>query len=109
MHDVLFRHQNALREADLTRYAAELGLDTDRFLDDLHDRRHALRVQRDIDSADDSGAAGTPTSMQSLRRAGLASTTTSAPLARIVCSSSARCSGEYPSAGKTGPMCGKLR
>ena len=61
MHDVLFRHQDALREADLARYAAELGLDTGRFLDDLHDRRHALRVQRDIDSADDSGAAGTPT------------------------------------------------
>jgi protein-disulfide isomerase len=60
-HDTLFRHQDALAEADIVAYARELGLDVDRFVDDLHQRRHALRVQRDIDSADDSGAAGTPT------------------------------------------------
>ena len=61
MHDTLFRHQDALAEADIVGYARDLGLDVDRLVDDLHQRRHALRVQRDIDSADDSGAAGTPT------------------------------------------------
>jgi Na+/H+ antiporter NhaA len=61
MHDVLFAHQDALTEPDLLGYAAELGLDTDQFARELHRRRHALRVERDIASADDSGAAGTPT------------------------------------------------
>jgi protein-disulfide isomerase len=61
MHDTLFAHQGALTDPDLLGYAAELGLDTDQFARDLHRRRHALRVERDIGSADDSGAAGTPT------------------------------------------------
>jgi protein-disulfide isomerase len=60
-HDALFEHQDALEERDLAAYARDLGLDVDRFTADLHNRRHALRVQRDIDSAEDSGAAGTPT------------------------------------------------
>ncbi|HJR86026.1 MAG TPA: Na+/H+ antiporter NhaA [Acidimicrobiia bacterium] len=61
MHDTLFAHQDALREDDLITYAAQLGLDVDRFASDLQHRRYALRVERDIASADDSGAAGTPT------------------------------------------------
>ena len=61
MHDLLFRHQDALQEADLATYAGTLGLDVDRFVRDLDGRRQALRVQRDVDSAEDSGAAGTPT------------------------------------------------
>ncbi len=61
MHDLLLRHQDALRPADLTSYAAELGLDTDRFADEL--RRHAWggRVAEDVDSADLSSVSGTPT------------------------------------------------
>lgn len=61
MHDTLFAHQDALREDDFITYAGELGLDVDRFASDLQHRRYALRVERDIASADDSGAAGTPT------------------------------------------------
>lgn len=61
MHDTLFAHQDALTEADLVDYAREVGLDVDRFARDLHHRRHALRVERDATSADDSGASGTPT------------------------------------------------
>jgi Na+/H+ antiporter NhaA len=61
MHDVLFAHQGALGADDLLRYAAELGLDTDRFSEDLRTRRHATRVTRDVDSADRSGVVGTPT------------------------------------------------
>jgi protein-disulfide isomerase len=61
MHDVLFQHQDALTLADLRTYAADLGLDVERFTREIQDRRHALRVARDLESADDSGAAGTPT------------------------------------------------
>ena len=39
MHDLLIDRQDALRPADLVRYARELGLDARRFGDDL--RRHA--------------------------------------------------------------------
>jgi len=61
MHDLLFRHQDDLRPVGLVRYAAELGLDVDRFRDEL--RRHAwsARVAEDVDSADLSSVSGTPT------------------------------------------------
>jgi Na+/H+ antiporter NhaA len=61
MNDILLDHQDALDMRDLTRYADELGLDTDRFWDDLHRREHAARVAEDVSSADASGVAGTPT------------------------------------------------
>jgi len=61
MHDLLFRHQDALDFDGLVGYARDLGLDVDRFSDDLQSRRHALRVSRDVQSADQSGVAGTPT------------------------------------------------
>jgi len=61
MHDLLFAHQDALTLDDLLGYAGVLGLDVDRFRDDLHARAHALRVERDLDSADQSGVTGTPT------------------------------------------------
>jgi Na+/H+ antiporter NhaA len=61
MHDVLLGHQQELRPVHLVRYAADLGLDVDRFREDL--RRHvgAARVADDVDSAGASGVAGTPT------------------------------------------------
>jgi predicted DsbA family dithiol-disulfide isomerase len=61
MHDLLLAHQDALRPPDLTGYADELGLDVDRFADEL--RRHvwAARVAEDVDSADLSTVSGTPT------------------------------------------------
>ncbi len=61
MHDALFAHQRALTLEDLVSYASGLGLDVERFKEDLYERRHALRVARDAESADESGAAGTPT------------------------------------------------
>ncbi len=39
----------------------QLGLDVDRFTDDLRTHRGAARVAEDIDSADLSGVSGTPT------------------------------------------------
>ncbi len=61
MLTTIYAHQQALTAADLTTYAAALGLDVETFTADLEDRRHALRVERDADSADTSGATGTPT------------------------------------------------
>ncbi|MDQ4145307.1 MAG: Na+/H+ antiporter NhaA [Actinomycetota bacterium] len=60
MHDVLMA-TDELSAKDIARYAEEIGLDVDRFMSDLQERRHAPRVDRDISSADESGAAGTPT------------------------------------------------
>jgi protein-disulfide isomerase len=61
MHDALFAAQGNLDTNALVDRATELGLDVDRFVADLDDRRHSLRVARDVSSAADSGAAGTPT------------------------------------------------
>jgi protein-disulfide isomerase len=61
MHDLLLTHQEHLRLADLLRYAEELGLDPDRMHEDLKRRTHQSRVARDVESADLSGVAGTPT------------------------------------------------
>jgi len=61
MHDTLLAHQDALEPHELRRYADELGLDGERFLDELRRREHAPRVSEDVASADASGVAGTPT------------------------------------------------
>jgi Na+/H+ antiporter NhaA len=68
MHDLLFEHQDALRKADLLRYADELGLDVDRFKEDLVSRAYAAHVESDVDSADLSGVSGTPTFFVNGRR-----------------------------------------
>jgi Na+/H+ antiporter NhaA len=61
LHDKLLTHQDELMAPDLGRYAEELGLDVERFWDDLRRREHAPRVADDVASADASGVAGTPT------------------------------------------------
>jgi Na+/H+ antiporter NhaA len=61
MHDRLLEHQDQLTYDALLRHAASLGLDVDRFADDVRDRDYASRVARDVDSADLSGVSGTPT------------------------------------------------
>jgi Na+/H+ antiporter NhaA len=61
MHDLLFKHQDALGPRDLISYARELGLDVERFTDDLREHTGGTRVAEDIDSADLSGVSGTPT------------------------------------------------
>jgi Na+/H+ antiporter NhaA len=68
MHDLLFEHQDALRFADLVRYAGELGLDAERFAEDLRNREFAARVASDVDGADLSGVSGTPTFFVNGRR-----------------------------------------
>ena len=68
MRDLLFRHQDALSKRDLVRYAAELGLDADRFLEDLRTRAGAAKVESDVAGADLSGVSGTPTFFVNGRR-----------------------------------------
>ena len=60
MHDLLLDHQEALDARDLDRYAEQLGLDTDRFWNDIREHRHAAHIADDVASADASGVTGTP-------------------------------------------------
>ena len=68
MHDRLLAAQDALAPPDLYRHAADLGLDLDRFGDDLRRRRYAARIAADVRSADASGVSGTPTFFVNGRR-----------------------------------------
>ena len=68
MHDALFAHQDALGRADLERYAADLGLDVERFKRDLDSHTLHQRVGEDLEHAVHSGAHGTPTFFVNGRR-----------------------------------------
>jgi len=68
MHDRLMAPGAGLGVMDLYRHASELGLDLDRFGEDLRRRRHAPRVTEDVQSADESGVSGTPTFFVNGRR-----------------------------------------
>jgi len=61
MHDLLFSHQDALEAKHLLQYAADLGLDVERFKRDLRERRHERRILEDVAGAERSGVSGTPT------------------------------------------------
>ena len=68
LHDLLLDHQDSLRPNDLIGYAKQLGLDQDRFTEDLRQHVGAARVAEDVDSADLSGVSGTPTFFVNGRR-----------------------------------------
>jgi Na+/H+ antiporter NhaA len=59
-YEALLAHQDDLGPRDLGRYAQELGLDMDRFWDELRRHEYAPRVAEDVASADASGVSGTP-------------------------------------------------
>lgn len=61
MHDLLIAHQGALQWDDLNSYARKIGVDTERFEHDLRTGAGATRIAEDVESADLSGVAGTPT------------------------------------------------
>jgi Na+/H+ antiporter NhaA/predicted DsbA family dithiol-disulfide isomerase len=61
MYDTLLSHQDELGPRDLVRYAGDLGLDLERFREELRGRRYASRVSEDVSTADESGVSGTPT------------------------------------------------
>lgn len=59
--DFVFTRQDALEREDLIRYAEELGLDVAQFTADLDSAAVRARVERDLESAEASGAHATPT------------------------------------------------
>ena len=59
--DFVFTHQDALERKHLIGYAEELGLNVDRFIQDMDSEAVAQRVNRDLVSAEASGAHATPT------------------------------------------------
>jgi hypothetical protein len=61
MHDLMFTRQDHLRIADLIKYAGELGLDQDKFHQDMMLPECADHITSDLESADLSGVSGTPT------------------------------------------------
>ena len=61
MHAYLFDHQQAFEDADLKRYAVELGLDSDRFARDRASPEVETRIDRDLASGERSVVQGTPT------------------------------------------------
>ncbi len=65
---ILWDHQDQLERLDLLRYADELGLDLDRFEQDMDSDAVARRVQDDLDDADLMDVHGTPTFFVNGRR-----------------------------------------
>ena len=60
MHDALFENQNALDDESLKSYAEELGLDAEKFSEDLESGKFEEKVQTDFMSGVESGVNGTP-------------------------------------------------
>ncbi len=60
MHDVLFENQKALADFHLLRYATALGLDEDRFAQELVRHVHAPRVREDFMRGVRNGVKSTP-------------------------------------------------
>ncbi|HVE87213.1 MAG TPA: thioredoxin domain-containing protein, partial [Myxococcales bacterium] len=60
MHDKMFANQTALEQADLERYAKELGLDVERFKKDMTDPRWEKIIARDQALATQLQASSTP-------------------------------------------------
>jgi len=61
MHDVLYENQERLRDEQLRGYAEQVGLDLDRFDQELADHVYAERVRDDFMGGVRSGVNGTPT------------------------------------------------
>lgn len=60
-HDALYAAQPKLSPETIVSVAADLGLDADRLQAELDSGAHRDRVDRDLASAEASGATGTPT------------------------------------------------
>jgi protein-disulfide isomerase len=61
MHDMLFENQHALDGPHLVQYATQIGLDVERFSQDMADHTCLERVHQDLESGVHSGVRGTPT------------------------------------------------
>jgi protein-disulfide isomerase len=72
MHDRLFEHQDALEIPDLAAYASDLGLDVERFAEDLAYETFAEAVRAHQRSGVSSGVVTTPAVFVNGRRAAVA-------------------------------------
>lgn len=61
MHDALFENQDALDDENLVEYADNLGLDSDRLMEEIETGAHIGRVREDFQGGVRSGVNGTPT------------------------------------------------
>lgn len=61
MHDLLFQNQEALEPEDLAQYAAILGVDVPRLINELQTGVYAPRVREDFQAGVRAGVNGTPT------------------------------------------------
>jgi protein-disulfide isomerase len=61
MHDYLFEHQKALDDDHLLEYAKKIGLDIDKFKDDMSKHVYASSIEESLKGGIDSGVEGTPT------------------------------------------------
>jgi len=59
--DILYTHQDALDDASLKQYAADLGLNAKQFEIDLNSEKAATEVRKDIADGHSYGVSGTPT------------------------------------------------
>jgi protein-disulfide isomerase len=60
MHDLMFANQQALEDADLGKYAADTGLDMDKFNACIASPEAAAKVRADMAEAVDAGVTATP-------------------------------------------------
>jgi protein-disulfide isomerase len=61
MHDYLFEHQNALDDIHLVEYAKIMGLNIEKFKDDVSRHIYAPLIKKSLKGGIDSGVEGTPT------------------------------------------------
>jgi protein-disulfide isomerase len=61
MHDKLFANQKALEQADLEKYAQELGLNMAKFKADMESDKVKAKIAADMAAGSSVGANGTPT------------------------------------------------
>jgi protein-disulfide isomerase len=61
MHDYLFEHQKALDDDHLLEYAKKIGVDIDKFKDDMSKHVYASLIKESLKGGIDSGVQGTPT------------------------------------------------
>jgi Na+/H+ antiporter NhaA len=61
MHDLMLEHQDDLTLRAILGHAEQLGLDMEKFREDVRKRKGAARIAEDVESADLSGVSGTPT------------------------------------------------
>ncbi len=60
MHDKIFANQKDLEPATFEKYAAEIGLDIEKYKQDVASKAVAVRVKADVSQAGSLGVTGTP-------------------------------------------------